>query len=226
MRIELTRNEARVIGCLIEKSKTTPDQYPLSLNALVTACNQKSNRDPVLSLEETTVQDTVDELVKRHLISEKSGFGSRVTKYHHRFFNSELGHFRLSDQELAVICVLLLRGPQTPGELRSRTNRLCKFADVQEVEATLRDLAEYEQGPFVAKLAREPGRRESRYMHLFSDQPETAISPGGSDLVVEPEQTSLDRLDLLERLVHQMQGDLTEIRRQLAALTGSDDNGS
>jgi uncharacterized protein YceH (UPF0502 family) len=168
MKIELTPVEARVIGCLIEKQVTTPDQYPLSLNALVNACNQKSNRDPVLELDERTVQHTVDDLARKHFVVEKSGFGSRVPKYQHRFCNTEYGTLKLDPQELAIVCELLLRGAQTPGELRSRAARMSMFSDVSEVEAALTRLSEREDGPFVLRLTREPGRRESRYAHLFS----------------------------------------------------------
>jgi uncharacterized protein len=167
MNIELTPHEARIIGCLIEKQITTPDQYPLSLNALVNACNQKSNRDPVLDLDEGTVQRTLEALSKKHFVVERSGFGSRVPKYQHRFCNTEYGTLKLDEQELAVTCELLLRGPQTPGELRSRASRMATFADVTDVEATLTRLTEREGGPLVTRLAREPGRRESRYAHLF-----------------------------------------------------------
>ena len=132
MNIEFSPNEARVIGCLIEKEITTPDQYPLSLNALTNACNQKTNREPVLELRETVVQQAVDSLMKKYMVSDKSaGYGGRVTKYRHRFCNTEFGPLKFSKQELGIICVLLLRGPQTPGELRSRTNRLCEFADAR-----------------------------------------------------------------------------------------------
>ena len=139
MNIEFSPNEARVIGCLIEKEITTPDQYPLSLNALTNACNQKTNREPVLELSEAVVQQAVDSLMKKYLVSDKSaGYGGRVTKYRHRFCNTEFGPLKLSSQELGILCVLLLRGPQTPGELRSRTHRLCEFADAQQVESTLK----------------------------------------------------------------------------------------
>jgi uncharacterized protein len=168
VKIELTPIEARVIGCLIEKQITTPDQYPLSLNALVNACNQKSNRDPVLELEERIVQHTVDDLGRKHLVVEKSGFGSRVPKYQHRFCNTEYGTLKLDPQELAIVCELLVRGPQTPGELRSRAARMADFSDVSEVEAALTRLSRREDGPFVTQLAREPGRRDSRWAHLFS----------------------------------------------------------
>src|SRR4026209_2773143 len=162
MNIQLTALEARVIGSLIEKAITTPDQYPLSLNALTNACNQKSNRDPVLELDERTVQETLDALAKKHLVLERSGFGSRVPKYQHRFCNTEFGTLKFTPQELAVVCELLLRGAQTPGELRTRASRMAPCGDVSEVETCLQHLSTREDGPFVVRLAREPGRRESR----------------------------------------------------------------
>src|ERR1700753_658017 len=141
MNIQLTSNEARIIGCLIEKEITTPDQYPLSINALTNACNQKTSRDPVLDLSESEVQQSVDSLMRKYFVSDRSaGYGGRVTKYKHRFCNTEFGSLKFSKQELGIICVLLLRGAQTPGELRSRTNRLCEFSDAEQVEATLRQL--------------------------------------------------------------------------------------
>src|SRR5438128_10054826 len=168
MNIELSPLEARLIGCLIEKQITTPDQYPLSLNALVAACNQKSNRDPVMDLDETTVQNTLDQLARKHLVVEKSGFGSRVPKYQHRFCNTEFGNLKLDPQELAIICEMLVRGPQTPGELRTRASRMASFAETADVEAALARLRDRPDGPFVVQLAREPSRRDSRWAHLFS----------------------------------------------------------
>jgi hypothetical protein len=224
--INLSLYEARVIGCLIEKELTTPDQYPLSLNALTNACNQKSNREPVLDLDEATVQRTVDGLIKRHLISEKSGFGSRVTKYQHRFCNTEFGTLKFSEQELAIVCELLLRGPQTPGELRSRASRLGQFHDVQEVESTLKHLMERGDGPFVARLSREPGRRESRYAHLFSGEVQTAdIS---EDLSAAPVRSSPDRerLDRLEQLVSELRQEVEELKRRLGELSPSVTSGT
>ena len=169
-----------MIGCLIEKQITTPDQYPLSLNALVNACNQKSNRDPVLDLEEAAVQGTLDELAKRHFVVERSGFGSRVPKYQHRFCNTEFGTLKLDPQELAVACELLLRGPQTPGELRGRASRMAAFADVTEVESALTRLSSRPDGPFVVRLAREPGRRDARFAHLFSGEVAQADTKPGA----------------------------------------------
>lgn len=172
----LSLNETRIIGSLIEKSLTTPDQYPLSLNALTNACNQKSNRDPVLDLAEATVKDVTEGLVEAGLVTEVSGWGSRVVKYKHRFCNTEFTELKLTDQELAIICVLFLRGAQTPGELRSRTNRLCEFGDVLDVEKALHRMITREPGPLIRKLEREPGRRESRYQHLLGDESVNATS--------------------------------------------------
>ena len=174
MKYQLSATEARVIGCLLEKQVTTPEQYPLSVNAVTMACNQKTNREPVMNLGEHEVQDILDELVKRHYLRTVSGFGNRVTKYEQRFCKSEFGDLKLSAAEVAVITTLLLRGAQTPGELRTRASRMHEFADMQEVEQTLDGLATREDGPYVVRLAREPGKRESRYMHLFSGEVDTS----------------------------------------------------
>lgn len=171
MPIELDDQEARVIGCLIEKQIATPDQYPLSLNALVAACNQRSNRDPVMDLGEIDVQAALDRLSRRQLVLERSGFGSRVRKYQHLFCNTEFGSLKFSPRGTAIVCELLLRGPQTPGELRSRASRLAPFGDVDEVEAELEALMARPDGACVVRLPREPGRREARYAHLFGDTP-------------------------------------------------------
>jgi hypothetical protein len=217
MRIQLDPLEARVIGCMIEKQITTPDQYPLSLNALVNGCNQKSNRDPVMSLDEPTVQRTLDALSRKHLVLERSGFGSRVPKYQHLFCNTEYGSLKFSAQELAIVCELLLRGPQTPGELRSRAGRMASFTDVSEVEAALQGLLEREAGPLVARLAREPGRRESRYVHLFGGEPPPqapAESVAAEDAAPAGEGGAAlaDRVARLEEEVRQLRAELEELR--------------
>jgi uncharacterized protein YceH (UPF0502 family) len=177
MQISLSTVEARVIGALIEKEISTPDQYPLSLNALTNACNQKTNREPVLELDERTVQDALDSLSRRHLVMERSGFGSRVVKYRHRLCNGDHNPLQFSPQEVAVVCELLLRGPQTPGELRSRAQRLAPFTSLGDVETTLELLATRADGPFVLKLARQPGAREARYAQLFTGAPEVGAEP-------------------------------------------------
>lgn len=214
MNMHLSLNETRVIGCLIEKAVTTPEQYPLSLNALTNACNQKSNRDPVLDLDEATVQQTVDELVKRRLVIDKTGFGSRVPKYQQRFCNTEFGSLKFTDQELGIICVLLLRGAQTPGELRTRTSRLCSFSDVQQVETTLAQLMQRDDGPFVARLPREPGRRESRYMHLFSGAAPTTDAAAQAPAPA----TDAARIEALEQRLEQLQEQVERLEERLAAL--------
>jgi uncharacterized protein YceH (UPF0502 family) len=177
LKVELTPLEARALGSLIEKELTTPDQYPLSLNALLLACNQKTNRDPVMELDEGTVQRTLDGLARKHLVFERGGFGSRVPKYQQRLCGTEFAELKLTPQERGILCVLLLRGPQTPGELRTRTNRLCEFTGVEEVEAVLRGLIERDAGALVAPLPRSPGERELRYAQLLTGEPAAAQRP-------------------------------------------------
>ena len=226
MDIHLTPNEARVIGCLIEKQHTTPEHYPLSLNALTNACNQKSSRDPVLALDEATVQDTVDALMKKHFVVEKSGFSSRVTKYQHRFCNSEFGPLQFSEQELGIVCVLLLRGPQTPGELRTRTDRLCKFQDTREVETTLVQLTQRDDGPFVTKLPREPGKRDSRFAHLFGDEIEIRETAAPDEAVSARPDADTDRVEQLEQLVKQLRDEVATLKARLDRISPEQDPGS
>ena len=207
MKYQLNGTEARVIGCLLEKQVTTPEQYPLSVNAVTMACNQKTNREPVMNLSEHDVQDVLDALVKRHYLRTVSGFGKRVTKYEQRFCNSEFGDLKLSSAEVAVVTTLLLRGAQTPGEFRTRASRMHEFSDMQEVEQTLEGLAAREDGPYVVRLAREPGKRESRYMHLFCGDvdisvksPVTDITTGDDDLVARVEALEGEVAGLKQRL--------------------------
>ena len=210
MKYQLTATESRVIGCLLEKQVTTPEQYPLSVNAVTLACNQKTNREPVLNLSEHEVQEQLDVLVKRHYLHTVSGFGNRVTKYEQRFCNSEFGDLKLNSAEVAVITTLLLRGAQTPGELRSRAARMHEFSDMQEVEQTLENLASREDGPFVLRLAREPGKRESRYMHLFSGDVETLIN------VVEAVSPAED--ESLAARVNALENEVAELKQRLDSL--------
>ncbi len=212
MNIELSALEARIIGCLIEKEITTPDQYPLSLNALTNACNQKTNREPVLELTEIAVQQAVDALMKKYLVSDKSaGYGGRVTKYKHRFCNTEFGSLKFSKQELGIICVLLLRGPQTPGELRSRTHRLCDFTDAASVDSALKGLMERGDGPFITSLPRAAGARESRYAHLFSGLIESAPE------AIETEEPAAAAVSLSERVAH-LEELVAELRSEIDVL--------
>ncbi|MBJ4955595.1 YceH family protein [Salmonella enterica subsp. enterica serovar Goldcoast] len=209
MKYELTTTEARVIGCLLEKQVTTPEQYPLSVNGVVTACNQKTNREPVMNLSEADVQDQLDNLVKRHFLRTVSGFGNRVTKYEQRFCNSEFGNLKLSAGEVALITTLLLRGAQTPGELRSRASRMYEFSDMAEVESTLEKLATREDGPYVVRLAREPGKRESRYMHLFCGEVDESLA-----LADEPQAASED----LQARVEALETEVAELKQRLDSL--------
>jgi uncharacterized protein YceH (UPF0502 family) len=203
--------EARVIGCLMEKEVTTPDQYPLSLNALVNACNQKTNRDPVLELDEATVQQAVDRLSKRHLVMDRSGFGSRVVKYRHRLCNGEHNPRQFSPQEFALICELLVRGAQTPGELRGRGQRMAPFADVGVVEAALKTLATRSDGPYVAQMPRLPGAREARWRTLFAPEPTAASAPAAA--VPAPAAGGLEaRVSALEQEVQAMRAELARLR--------------
>ncbi|RXW27078.1 YceH family protein [Enterobacter ludwigii] len=210
MKYQLSGTEARVIGCLLEKQVTTPEQYPLSVNAVTMACNQKTNREPVMNLSEHEVQDVLDELVKRHYLRTVSGFGNRVTKYEQRFCNSEFGNLKLSAAEVAVITSLLLRGAQTPGELRTRASRMHEFADMQEVEQVLEGLASREEGPYVVRLAREPGKRESRYMHLFSGEVDISVKSLVTDVSVEQD-------DLVTR-VAALEDEVAGLKQRLDAL--------
>lgn len=215
MNIELSPLEARVIGCLIEKEVTTPDYYPLTLNSLTAAVNQKSNREPVLSLSDAEVQDAVSELISRRLVSDESGFNSRASKFQHRFCNTEFGDLKLNAKELGIVCCLLLRGPQTPGELRTRTNRLCSFNDVKETEAVLERLAARESGPLVVKLPREPGKRESRYQHLFSGEVDLEA------LAVESSYASSlssNKMEMLEAEVAELRQEVAELRAMVEKL--------
>ncbi len=223
MNPQLSPHEARVIGSLIEKQITTPEQYPLSLNALVLACNQKSNRDPVLDLTPQAVQELIDALSRKHLVIEKSGFGSRVPKYQQRFCNTEFSALQFSVQERAILCELLLRGPQTPGELRSRASRMAPFSDVAEVESALDHLSKDPAGARVVQLPREPGRRDSRYAHLFSGEVHVApserrTSEHTAESTPEDAPAALtERVSALEQQVQDLRAELAAIRAALSS---------
>lgn len=204
--MELNQIEQRIIGVLLEKEITTPDQYPLSLNSLTTGCNQKSNREPVFELSEAEVLDAVDGLIAKRIVVRDEAVSGRVDKYRHRFCNTEFGDLQFSEQQLAVVCVLLLRGPQTPGELRSRTNRLANFAQVSEVEQVLQDL---QQQSLVQQLPRQPGKRESRYQHLFISSTEAELASAGAEPLAESDLNSL-----LEE-VQQLKQELAKIKQHL-----------
>ena len=210
MELNLTRTETRVLGCLVEKDLATPEYYPLTLNALTNACNQKSNRDPLMQLEETDVVRALDNLRRRQL-AHQSAEGVRAAKYCHNLD----GLLRLDPEEQAILAELLLRGPQTVGELRNRTERMCAVGDLQAVEELLRNLAE-RKVPLVMRLPRQPGRKEHRYTHLLAGEPDieqtSFPTPEAARIQV---QTEDDRISRLETEVVALRDELAEIRRQL-----------
>ncbi|MCB1623657.1 MAG: DUF480 domain-containing protein [Pseudomonadales bacterium] len=219
MNIQLSALDARILGSLIEKQLTTPDQYPLSINALVNACNQKSNRDPLMTLDQVTVQQAVDALKKRHLILEKSGFGSRVPKYHQIFCNTEFGTLKLSPIETGILCELLLRGPQTPGELRARVARMAVVSDVSEIENSLEAMRLRPEGTLVTKLAREPNRRDSRYAQLFTELSGTPRTDADElqamNIPTPPTRPPDVTLDELLRRIAALETEVADIRARL-----------
>jgi uncharacterized protein YceH (UPF0502 family) len=211
--IVLDAVEARVVGALVEKAVTTPDYFPLSLNALVNACNQTSNRDPVTAYGETEVKRALESLRDKKLAYVFEGAASRVTKYGHKFAET-LG---LSSPEVAVLCVLLLRGPQTVGEIRGRTGRLHEFAGLGEVEGTLQALAARAPQPLVVRQPRQTGFKESRYAHLLSGPPEIGAA---ETLPAEPAGAADgDRLTRLEQEVAGLRSELAGVKAQFAELT-------
>ncbi len=214
MNTEFTPNEARVIGCLMEKSVITPDQYPLSLNALVNACNQKSSREPVLSLEQNVVQRTVNDLIAKKFVMVEP-YGGRVDKYRQRFCNTQFAEIQLSPAEYAIVCLLLLRGPQTPGELKAHSGRLHEFADPAEVDAALETLMAREGGPFVARLPREPRRKDHAYAHLFSGPIESVPAAVVASPDVRPSRS--DPSAALEERVAALELEVAALKQAVAA---------
>ena len=207
---KLTAVEVRVLGSLIEKEITTPEYYPLTLNALVNACNQISNRDPVVSFDDKTVARALEDLREKKLVWLVTGVG-RVPKYEHRFAEA----LKLAEQELAVLCVLMLRGPQTVGEIRGRTGRLYEFKELEEVELTLQALMTAER-PLVVKLPRQPGTKESRYAHLLSGEvqlEEREVAPRIEPAVIEVRQEN-EKIAKLEDELAQVRIELSELKQQ------------
>jgi hypothetical protein len=213
--LNLNAHEARVIGCLMEKSVVTPDQYPLTLNALTNACNQKSSRNPVMSLDQGPVERIARDLQAKHLVYAEENFKSGVVKFKQRFCNTQFGDYQFDPPEFAIVCLLLLRGPQTPGELRARSGRLHTFPDNAAVVDALAGLIEREGNPLAVKLPRTPGRKDSEYMHLFSgpidvaahaSQAQAAMATGASERISES--------DLAER-VSRLEAEVAELKKQL-----------
>ncbi|MBW2473365.1 MAG: YceH family protein [Deltaproteobacteria bacterium] len=210
MELDLTLTETRVLGCLVEKDLATPEYYPLTLNALTNACNQKSNRDPLMQLEDTDVVRALDNL-RRKQLAHQSAEGVRAAKYCHNLD----GLLRLDPEEQAILAELLLRGPQTVGKLRNRAERMCAVGDLQAVEELLQNLAERET-PLVMRLPRQPGRKEHRYAHLLAGVPDIeqiSTIPEAARIQVQADD---DRVSRLEAEVVELRDGLEELRRQVA----------
>ena len=206
----LTPAETRILGCLLEKERITPENYPLSLNSLIAACNQSTNRDPVVSYDEKTVEAGVDSLREMKLATMTLGAGSRVPKYRHNLLN----HFELNQREIALLCVLLLRGPQTPGELRSRTERLQFFDSLEQVESFLADLAKGDD-PLVRVLPARPGQKEKRYVQLISGEPVLPADFEAEFPISVPKENSQSRIEALENEIATLRIELRQLREEL-----------
>jgi len=206
MEFTLTETEVRVLGSLIEKDITTPEYYPLSLNALVSACNQKTNRDPVMQLDEDAVREALEGLQQQRLAGPARGADSRVTKYEQRLQEA----FNFTRAEIAVLCVLLLRGPQTPGELRGRTERMHRFEALEDVQSALQKLMEREP-PLAKVLPRQPGTKESRYAHLFGGDVVELEKPGQAGAAAERNPVDTERVARLEE-------EMADLRREVAGV--------
>jgi uncharacterized protein YceH (UPF0502 family) len=209
----LTANEARVIGCLLEKSVVTPDQYPLTLNALTNACNQKSGRSPIMKIEQGIVQRTTRDLEAKHLMRAEENFKSRTEKYTQRFCNSRFSDYQFEPAQYAIVCLLLLRGPQTPGELRAHSGRLHAFADNNDVVETLNSLMETDGGALVIQLPRTAGRKDSEYMHLFSGpvDVEAHVAQAASTSAASERSNGSS----LAQRVEALEAEVAELKRQL-----------
>ena len=212
MDTELTPIECRVLGCLIEKSITTPENYPLSLNSLTNACNQKSNRHPVLDLDESEILAALDELREQHLCFRVDVTGSRVAKFRYNVPDN----WEFTGKQLAIICELLIRGPQTPGELRTRGDRMYSFLDLNEVESTLEFLQDQEEGPFVQKLPVLPGKKEARYAQLLGGEIEVAETAEPQPVVVQAGPSRNDRIHELEEEVGALKSEVEALKSAFA----------
>jgi hypothetical protein len=211
----LTAIEIRIIGCLIEKSVVTPDQYPLTLNALTNACNQKSNRSPVMSLQQGEVQHTIRELESKTLVRVDENFKSRVEKYVQRFCNTRYSDYQFDPPQLAIVCLLLLRGPQTPGELKARSGRLHSFADNAAVADALKMLIEWQGNPLVVQLPRTPGRQDSEYMHLFAGPIDIEAHARQAQVVAAAGPSGRSSVSELEQRVSNLEAAVAELNEQL-----------
>lgn len=206
--------QLRILGSLMEKQVTTPDQYPLSLNALTNACNQKSNRDPVVNYEQGEVQIAIDALINQAMVIDSSDFNSRSAKLQHRFCNTEFSDRQFNKQEFAIICLLFLRGPQTPGELKSRSGRLCQFENSAEVESCLKNLSDKAGVQYVQQLPREPGKRESRFSHCFCEHVSQSVT---AEFEALPQVIESNNKELEEKVGY-LEDKVIDLESRLAAL--------
>lgn len=214
--LTLTENEARVIGCLLEKSVVTPEQYPLTLNSLTNACNQKSSRNPVMSLKQGEVQRVVRDLEEKTLVRIEENFKSRTEKYVQRFCNTRFSDYQFDAPQLAIVCLLLLRGPQTPGELRARSGRLHAFPDNDAVVDALKSLIAWEKGALVVKLPRAPGRKDAEYMHLFCGAIDAEALVAERQAAEPARSSGRASLTGLEKRVSDLEADVAALKEQLA----------
>jgi uncharacterized protein YceH (UPF0502 family) len=214
--LDLNANEARVIGCLMEKSVTTPDQYPLTLNALTNACNQKSSRDPVMSLAQGVVQHTVRELEQKHLLLVEDNFKRGVEKYTQRFCNTSFSELQFDTAQFAIVCLLLLRGPQTPGELRARSGRLHSFEDNAAVVDALNSLIEREGDVLIVKLPRTPGRKDAEYMHLFCGEVDLQAHASNAEARISAEPTARTNVADLEQRISDLETEVEKLKQLLS----------
>jgi len=212
MDVELNAVELRILGVLIEKQMATPDYYPMTLNALTNACNQKNNREPLMRLEQAEVEQSLKSLRNQHLVWQIMTHGSRTAKYEHNLIEKT----RCSERELSILCELFLRGPQTPGELNTRTARLIETHGLIVIEQTLKKLAEHETGPFVVMLPRLPGHKENRYIHLFctQEQSEEIYQPTVRVPVARGPRISNERVEELEKKVSDLEEALDDLKNQ------------
>ena len=213
--LNLSPNETRVIGCLMEKSIVTPDQYPLTLNALINACNQKSSRNPVMSLTQGVVQHTVRELESKKLVTFEENFKRGVEKYKHRFCNTHFSELQLDPAQYAIVCALMLRGPQTPGELKTHCARLHEFSDNHAVLEALNNLMEREGGALLVQLPRSPGRKDSEYMHLFSGPVDIELYESEAQEAKTSESSGRVTVSELVQRVSVLEQEVAELKKML-----------
>jgi len=218
MPVNLSANECRIVGCLMEKSVVTPDLYPLTLNALTNACNQKSSRNPVMSLSQGVVQHTIRELEARHLVTIEQNFKRGVEKYKQRFCNTRYSEMQFDSAQFAIVCLLLLRGSQTPGELRAHSGRLHEFEDNTAVMDALTSLTKRDGDALVTKLPRTPGRKDSEYMHLFSGAIDVEAYANEAQVVKAAQSSPRVSLSALAQRVSDLEAEVDDLKELIKSV--------